>query len=314
MTAQELVVRLVWRAYIHVTPPVQRDLVGDWKSGPLLSGVIHFWSIVFPSGKISYLDQPSHSWQQTNRDQQSFLWWKGLSSSMISDHTPNCAGHLTAPTLCPRGFSCSPHQVQQRGRKQWGEIKRETTGIQEQHIRWDVGTAGLIVPNEPQQSSGCLLFVEDSVLVERFEHDEWQREGILAMLGTQPSHWLLYRTEMCPCLKLATLGTVCNIDLTEWRSEWEQNPAKKLKQRSFCQALCNTEPMAKRGSPNLARMLLWIWLVWGHCRHILVEVHPMDKEASPPPPHTHRCTCDFTNIHLPSTAPPGALHTTCPTR
>lgn len=53
-----------------------------------------------------------------------------------------------------------------------GEIKQETTGIQEQHIRRDVGTAGLGVPNEPQQSSGCLLFVEDSVLVKRFEHDE----------------------------------------------------------------------------------------------------------------------------------------------
>lgn len=32
-----------------------------------------------------------------------------------------------------------------------GEIKQGTTGIQEQHIRWDAGTAGLVAPNEPQQ-------------------------------------------------------------------------------------------------------------------------------------------------------------------
>lgn len=52
-------------------------------------------------------------------------------------------------------------------------VKRETrqeTRIKQQHIRWDVGTAGLVVPNEPQQSCGCLLFVADSVLTERFEH------------------------------------------------------------------------------------------------------------------------------------------------
>lgn len=109
------------------------------------------------------------------------------------------------------------------------EIRQETTRIQQQHIRGDVGTVGLVVPNEPQQSSGCLLFVADSVLLERFEHDEWRQEGILATLSVQPSHWLLYSTEICPGLKSATLGPACNIDLTDWRSEWEQNPAKELK-------------------------------------------------------------------------------------
>lgn len=60
--------------HFHVTTFVQRDLVGDWKSGPSFSGVIHFWNMVFPSGEISYLDQPSHCWDQTNRDQKkSFL-------------------------------------------------------------------------------------------------------------------------------------------------------------------------------------------------------------------------------------------------
>lgn len=40
----------------------------------------------------------------------------------------------------------------------------------------------------------------------------------------------------------------------------------------------------------------------------------MDKEASLLPPITHRCTCDLRNFRLPSTAPPGSLHTTCPTK
>lgn len=137
------------------------------------------------------------------------------------------------------------------------EIRQETTRIQQRHIRRDVGTAGLVVPNEPQQSSGCHLFVPDSVLMERSELNKWQQEGILATLSIQPSHCLLYSTEVCPGLKLATLGTACNIDLTEWRSEWEQNPAKEMKKMSLCWALHCTGPMAKWGSINLARMDLW---------------------------------------------------------
>lgn len=135
------------------------------------------------------------------------------------------------------------------------EIRQEITRIQQQHIRRDVGTARFVVPNETQQSSDdCLLFVADSVLMERCEHNEWQQEGILATLSIQPSHRLLYSTELCSGLKLATLGAACNIDLTDWRSEWVQNPAKELKKMSLCWALCCTGPMAKWGSLNLARV------------------------------------------------------------
>lgn len=58
-------------------------------------------------------------------------------------------------------------------------------------------------------------------------------------------------------IKLAALGTACSIDLTEQRSEQQQNLAKELKERSLCWALCCTGPMAKCVSLNLVWIHLW---------------------------------------------------------
>lgn len=81
-------------------------------------------------------------------------------------------GILQYPPCAPEISAIHHTRYSKEAGSSGGEIRQETTRIQQQHIRRDVGTVGLIVPNEPQQSSGCLLFVADSVLMERSEHNE----------------------------------------------------------------------------------------------------------------------------------------------